>query len=80
MSTTATGARGAGSLLVQDRVDPWDGALIPRDGRSFEPGTTYTIGLWLRLPDGAGTADLRVSVQRDLDGAPSYETVTTVRA
>ncbi|MBO0901665.1 endo-1,4-beta-xylanase [Cellulomonas sp. zg-ZUI22] len=77
VSTTATGARGAGSLLVQDRVDPWDGALIPVT-EIFEPGTTYTIGLWLRLPDGAGTADLRVSVQRDLDGQPSYETLTTV--
>ncbi|MBD7919239.1 endo-1,4-beta-xylanase [Cellulomonas sp. Sa3CUA2] len=77
VSTTSVGARGSGSLLVEDRVDPWDGALYPVTDL-FEPGTTYTIGLWVRLPDGAGSADLRVSVQRDLDGEPSYETVTTV--
>ena len=77
VGTTSTGARGAGSLLVTDRVDPWDGALYPVT-ELFEPGATYTVSLWLRLPDGAGSADLRVSVQRDLDGEPSYETVTTV--
>ena len=77
LSTTPAGARGDGSLLVTDRVDPWDGALYPVTDL-FEPGTTYTVSLWLRLPDGAGSADLRVSVQRDLDDEPSYETVATV--
>ena len=77
-ATTSDGPRGARSLLVQGRAEWWDGAAVPVTD-TFEPGTTYTIGLWLKLPtSGAAPADLRVSVQRDVDGVASYDTVATV--
>lgn len=75
--TAEHGPRGTHSLLVTGRTNPWDGAAVDVTD-AFEPGTSYTIGLWLRLPAGAPPADLRVSVQRDTAGTSSYDTVTTV--
>ncbi|MFC8193443.1 endo-1,4-beta-xylanase [Cellulomonas sp. NPDC057328] len=75
--TAEHGPRGTHSLLVTGRTAPWDGAAVDVTD-AFEPGTSYRIGLWLRLPAGSAPADLRVSVQRDVDGTSSYDTVTTV--
>lgn len=78
VATTAEhGPRGARSLLVTGRTASWHGATVPVTD-AFEPGVTYTVGLWLRLPAGADPADLRVSVQRDDAGTPAYDTVATV--
>ncbi|NEC93627.1 carbohydrate binding domain-containing protein, partial [Streptomyces sp. SID12501] len=63
--------------LVQGRTQSWNGAAVDVTD-VLVPGATYTIGLWLRLPTGSSEAGLRVSVQRDVDGVASYETVTTV--
>ena len=55
----------------------WHGLGAPVTG-VFQPGRTYQISAWVKLPAGeAGPADVRVSVQRDNAGSSSYDTVAT---
>lgn len=69
--------RGTQSLRVTGRTASWNGAT--RDVTAlFEPGTTYTVSAWVRLPSGSsGTAGVRLSAQRDNPGGTAYETIAT---
>ena len=69
---------GTQSALVDGRGDTWHG--IGADVTDlFDAGITYHVSAWVKLAEGASPdpADLRVSVQRDVDGSSSYDTVAT---
>ncbi|MEZ0447261.1 endo-1,4-beta-xylanase [Cellulomonas sp. ICMP 17802] len=75
--TAAEAHAGAQSASVTGRTDTWHGLGAPVTG-IFQSGRTYQISAWVKLPAGeTGSADVRVSVQRDNAGSSSYDTVAT---
>ncbi|WP_182113274.1 MULTISPECIES: endo-1,4-beta-xylanase [unclassified Actinotalea] len=64
------------AALVEGRTQSWHG--LATDVTSlFATGTTYQISAWVKLAAGEAPTDLRISVQRDTDGASAYDTVAT---
>ncbi|WP_168801676.1 endo-1,4-beta-xylanase [Glycomyces buryatensis] len=61
-------------LLIEGRTASWNGAAIDITSH-IEVGVRYQITVRLRLPEGNPAADLRVTVQRDVGGASSYDSV-----
>ncbi|MCD0445983.1 endo-1,4-beta-xylanase [Glycomyces sp. A-F 0318] len=61
-------------LLVYDRTATWDGAAIDIT-EHVEVGIRYQLKVSLRLLEGTEAADLRTTVQRDVAGSSSYDTV-----
>ncbi len=67
---------GTQAALVAGRTQAWHG--LGTDVTSlFASGRTYRISAWLKLAAGEAPTDLRISVQRDADGASTYDTVVT---
>lgn len=68
----AVGVRGGAALRVSDRTEPWHGAQLPAT-TLLQPGTDYTVSAWLRLEPGADPAELRLTVERRVDGVSEYD-------
>lgn len=69
--------RGTQSLKVTGRTASWNGTALDVT-TLFEPGTTYTVSAWVRLPNGSsGVAGVRLSAQRDNPSGTSYDTIAT---
>ena len=67
---------GTQAALVDSRGDTWHG-LGTDVSELFDTGVTYHVSAWVTLAEGASPdpAELRVSVQRDVEGTSSYDTV-----
>ncbi|MCG7287918.1 endo-1,4-beta-xylanase [Cellulomonas sp. ACRRI] len=55
---------GAGSLLVSGRSEAWHGAAVDLSG-SVARGQVHTVSAWVRLGEGAGDADVQLTLERD---------------
>lgn len=55
---------GAGSLLVTGRSEAWHGAAVDVSG-SLARGQVHTVSAWVRLGEGAGDADVQLTLERD---------------
>ncbi|WP_221653555.1 endo-1,4-beta-xylanase [Actinotalea ferrariae] len=64
------------AALVAGRTQSWHGLGTDVTGL-FATGRTYQISAWLKLAEGEAPTDLRISVQRDAEGASAYDTVVT---
>lgn len=65
---------GEWSLAVTGRTEPWNGPA--RDITALvSPGKTYRFSLFLKLAPDQEPADLRVSVQTDVDGDSTFQTL-----
>ena len=69
-----TAQSGARSLLASGRTSSWNGPSIDILGKMTN-GFRYRITTWVKLADGSPDTNLRVSIQRTLAGATSYQTV-----
>ena len=80
--TTADAHAGTYSLLTTGRQAAFDGAAINAAGKLCN-GSRYVVNLWAKLAPGEAPSQLRVSIQRTLNGVTSFNTVvgnTTVTA
>lgn len=74
-NTTADAHSGSHSLLVTGRTAAYDGPQINVSNKMYN-GSTYSISVWVKLAPTATQADtLRVSLQVNNAGTPSYFTV-----
>ena len=74
----ADGYDGTQAALVSGRDQAWNGLAADVTG-IFEPGRVYTISAWVKMAVGADPADIRLSIQRELEGSDTaYDTITTV--
>jgi endo-1,4-beta-xylanase len=76
--TDTEAATGTRSAQVTGRTLAWNG--LGASAASLQSGKTYAISAKVKLPVGtSGSADIRLSVERDADGASDqYVTATTV--
>jgi endo-1,4-beta-xylanase len=80
--TTADAHGGAYSLLTTGRQATFDGPAINAAGKLCN-GSRYQVTLWAKLAPGQAPSQLRVSIQRTLNGVTNFNTVvpnTTVTA
>ncbi|WP_311708286.1 endo-1,4-beta-xylanase [Streptomyces litchfieldiae] len=70
---------GTGSLAVTGRTGTWQGPILDVTDTLAE-GTRYSVSVWVRLADGATPDVARLSVERRLDGAASYQTLGSAQA
>lgn len=71
---------GAQAALVAGRTQAWNGIAADVTG-IFEPESSYSISAWVKLAATAdpATADLRLSIQRDIAGQDTaYDTITSI--
>ncbi len=81
-ATNADAHTGSFSLLTTGRQAAFDGAAINAAGKLCN-GSRYVVDLWAKLAPGQPTSQLRVSIQRTLNGVTNFNTVvpnTTVTA
>lgn len=70
-ASTTLARSGSHSLAVSGRTTAWRGpSLDVLD--TLEPGTGYLVEVWARWAPGAGTAQMRLSSERRVNGTPSY--------
>lgn len=75
--STETAHGGDQSALVRERGANWHG--IAADVTDiFAYGEEYDVELWARVADGEDPAGIRISVEREVNGEATYDTVTTV--
>jgi endo-1,4-beta-xylanase len=72
--TTADAHAGSYSLLTTNRQASFDGAAINAAGKLCN-GSRYVVSVWAKLAPGAGSAQLRLSIQRTLNGVTNFNTV-----
>ena len=80
--TNADAHGGAHSLLTTARQAAFDGPAINAAGKLCN-GSRYQVTLWAKLAPGQPASQLRVSIQRTLNGVTNFNTVipnTTVTA
>jgi endo-1,4-beta-xylanase len=80
--TNADAHSGTFSLLTTGRQAAFDGPSINGAGKLCN-GSRYNIGVWVKLAPGQPTSQLRLSLQRTLNGTTNFNTVvgnTTVTA
>ncbi|WP_117215083.1 endo-1,4-beta-xylanase [Allorhizocola rhizosphaerae] len=70
--TDADAHGGQYSLLTTARTQTYAGPALNVFGRMGK-GKLYTFSLWLKLAPGEAPAQLRFSIERRLNGTPSYE-------
>src|SRR5829696_2456037 len=73
-ATTADAHGGAYSLLTTGRQAAFDGPAFNAAGKLCN-GSRYQVTLWAKLAPGQAPAQLRVSIQRALNGATNFNTV-----
>ncbi len=73
-NSTVVAHGGTHSLLASGRTSSWRGPALDMLS-TMTKGTAYTLDVWVRLASGAGTQQLRLSVERRLSGTASYDTV-----
>jgi endo-1,4-beta-xylanase len=72
--TAADQHGGAYSLLTTNRQNPYDGPslnILSHMTRGFK----YDISVWVKLAPGESATDVRVSIQRNLQGTANFDTV-----
>ncbi|GJF33396.1 hypothetical protein KNE206_60960 [Kitasatospora sp. NE20-6] len=74
--STAAAHQGTGSLAVTGRTASWQGASLNLLG-TLQPGTAYTLTVWVRLAAGESATPARLSMERQSGGTTSYETVAS---
>lgn len=67
---------GKGSALVTGRTQPWNGLQTDVSG-ILTAGTTYDVSAWVKMSPGAGTSDVRLSLERTSAGVTAYDTIAT---
>ena len=72
--TTADAHSGAFSLLTTGRQAAFDGPAINAAGKLCN-GSRYQVTLWAKLAPGQPASQLRVSIQRTLNGVTNFNTV-----
>jgi endo-1,4-beta-xylanase len=72
--TTADAHGGAYSLLTTGRQAAFDGPAFNAAGKLCN-GSRYQVTLWAKLAPGQAAAQLRVSLQRTLNGVTNFNTV-----
>ena len=72
--TTADAHGGAYSLLTTGRQAAFDGPAVNAAGKLCN-GSRYQVTLWARLAPGQPSSQLRVSLQRTLNGVTNFNTV-----
>jgi endo-1,4-beta-xylanase len=80
--TAADQHAGTYSLLTTGRVATFDGPAINAAGKLCN-GSRYALSVWVKLAPGEQATQLRVSIQRTLNGVTNFNTVignTTVTA
>jgi endo-1,4-beta-xylanase len=70
---------GTGSLTVTGRTGTWQGPVLSV-ADLFARGTEYDISVWVRLAEGAAADTVRLSAERRIDGAASYQTLGSAGA
>ncbi len=75
LTVTADDAHGGSySLLTTNRQNAYDGPSLNILGKMHK-GSKYNISVWVKLAPGETPANLRVSIERRLQGTPNYDTV-----
>ncbi|WP_405010067.1 endo-1,4-beta-xylanase [Kitasatospora sp. NBC_01539] len=74
--STAVAHQGTGSLAVTGRTASWQGASLDLLG-TLQPGTAYTLTVWVRLAAGESATPARLSMERQSGGTTGYETVAS---
>ncbi len=77
--TTADAHGGTTSLSVTNRLQAWQGPVLDVT-KNLALGQTVGVTAWVRLAPGQAPASLKISVQRDLGTATSYEGVAGASA
>ncbi|KNY28475.1 carbohydrate binding domain-containing protein [Pseudobacteroides cellulosolvens] len=73
---------GSYSLFTTNRKNTYDAPKINVTSKMYKD-SKYNFSVWVKLKEGETSAKLALSLQRDLGGSPSYETIvsgTTVTA
>jgi endo-1,4-beta-xylanase len=73
-ATTADAHGGAYSLLTTGRQAAFDGVATNAAGKLCN-GSRYQVTVWAKLAPGQAPSQLRVSIQRTLNGTTSFNTV-----
>ena len=75
-NSTAAAHTGTHSLLTTGRIANWDGPSISVTNKMYV-GSKYNISVWVQLtPADGSTHTLNVSLQTNLNGQPSYPSIT----
>src|SRR4051794_38565729 len=69
--TTSAAHGGSASLSVTNRLQGWQGPTVDVT-KNLAVGETVAISVWAKLADGQTPKSLKVSIQRDRAGSPSY--------
>jgi len=80
--STEVAHSGTGSLAVTGRTQTWEGPVINLLDHMVL-GSRYTFTVWVRLAAGEPSTSVRLSLERRIDGTPTYEGIvgnTTVTA
>jgi endo-1,4-beta-xylanase len=77
--TTEQAHGGTRSLSVTGRTASWDGPHRTILG-TMAKGSKYTLEVWVRLGPGVASGNLGLSIERRLNGTPSYERVVSPKA
>lgn len=73
-NSTTVAHGGTHSLSITERTSTWRGPVLDVLD-VMEMGTQYTITVWVQLASDASSDSARLSVERQLSGTASYETV-----
>jgi endo-1,4-beta-xylanase len=72
--STAVAHSGEYSLVVTGRDESWQGPILDVLD-TMEPGTNYTLSVWVRMAANAGGQQARLSVERRLGETANYDQV-----
>ena len=73
-NSTTVAHSGTHSLAVTGRTASWQGPSLDVLS-TLKPGTGYLVDLWVRWASGAGTSQMRLSVERRRNGTPTYQNI-----
>ncbi|WP_377271388.1 endo-1,4-beta-xylanase [Peterkaempfera sp. SMS 1(5)a] len=74
--STDAAHQGTHSLAVTGRSSSWQGPSLSLLG-TMQPGTSYTLSVWVRLAAGESSTPVRLSIERQFGGTASYDTVAS---
>ena len=75
-NSTTVAYAGTHSLEVTGRTKTWHGPILSLLD-TMEMGTTYTLTVYVQLLSGESSDSARLSIERQLDGTATYETVVS---
>jgi endo-1,4-beta-xylanase len=73
-NSTTVAHGGTHSLSITGRTAAWNGPSLSLLGTMVE-GTQYTLSVWVQLAAGETSTAMRLSMERQLSGVASYDTI-----